>query len=433
VTPLSFAFVFFLLLTVLNYRMHRSVLYPPFIFCLMFFLDIGIDCLQLIKINPLHENTLAIVCGAAACFTIGGWLAGLTPRELLRFHLFPAWDASQSRFVPKLLTWILVCGLPIMFFEIWTLAHGQGGLGFLMRARQAQVQAAQNGEPIHSLVLDYFVVVATITSLLFATEPLRVPPRRGKPRHSRQFWIVTVIAFFGCILSTGRTGLLLLIGGLSAIRLLQQHKENFLGAVRLLRWPLILFLVLYVALIFTNKNTKGMVGGASGIAIFFVLSYIQGPLAAFDGVVQNPVDYTVVHSHTFEFPLKAAALLHITQYTPPPKLDRFVFVPFPTNVYTVFKFYYLELGIAGMLALFILIGFLHSLLYLKARYGGRLSTCLFAFSVYSVVMVIFDDAYYSIGLYFRALAFAVLILTLCTARISLPAESALPPNRQPSA
>ena len=30
---LDLALIFFLLLTVLNYRAHRSVLYPPFIFC----------------------------------------------------------------------------------------------------------------------------------------------------------------------------------------------------------------------------------------------------------------------------------------------------------------------------------------------------------------------------------------------------------------
>lgn len=430
-TPLSDTFAFFLLLTILNYRTHRSVLYPPFIFSFMFLLVLGLWCLHPIKIDPLHADTLEIVSGCAATFTLGGWVAGLTPRALLRIHLFPPWDPAQSRFVPKVLTWLLVAALPVMFFEIWTLAHGQGGLGFLMRARQAQVRAAQSGEPIHSLVLDYFVVIATMTSLLLATEPPQPPPGGGKPRRSREFRIATVIAFFGCILSTGRTGLLLLIGGLCAIRLLQQRRENFLAALRLLRWPILLFLTLYVVLIFTNKNTKGMAGGVSGIALFFVFSYILGPLAAFDAVVQNPFDFTVVHSHTFEFPLKAAALLHLTSYTPPPKLDAFVLVPFPTNVYTVFKFYYLEIGVAWMLALFLLIGFLHSLLYLKARYGGRLSTYFFAFSVYSALIVVFDDAYYSIGLFLRALVFGVLILALCNVRLSLSEPSALP-NRQPS-
>ena len=58
---LDLTLVFFLLLVVLNYRAHRSVLYPPFIFCAMWLLDLTIYRLGLIEINPVHGNTLAIV------------------------------------------------------------------------------------------------------------------------------------------------------------------------------------------------------------------------------------------------------------------------------------------------------------------------------------------------------------------------------------
>src|SRR6185437_16626294 len=97
-------------------------------------------------------------------------------------------------------------------------------------------------------------------------------------------------------------------------------------------------------------------------------------------------------SHVFEFPLKIGAALPLLSYPPPPKLDTFVEVPFAANVYTFFKYYFLELGVAGTLAIMLLIGALHSLLYLKARHGGRLSAFLYAYSIYAVIMVIFDDA-----------------------------------------
>ena len=114
-------------------------------------------------------------------------------------------------------------------------------------------------------------------------------------------------------------------------------------------------------------------------------------------------------SHTFQFPLHLATTLHIiSNYTKTPMLDRFVFVPFPINVYTVFKFYYLELGIIGMLVLLLFIGLLHSLLYLKARQGGRFSMYLFAFSMYSVLMVIYDDSYFDIATLLRAFAIGLL-------------------------
>jgi oligosaccharide repeat unit polymerase len=168
-----------------------------------------------------------------------------------------------------------------------------------------------------------------------------------------------------------------------------------------------LFAALFIGLIFINNNTEEMTGGVVGIATFSVLSYIVGPLAAFDKVVQHPADFIMTSSHTFESPLKLAAALHLTDYTPPPLFDSWVFVPFPTNVYTVFKFYFLELGTAGTVVLLLFFGLLHSLLYLKARQGGRFSTYLFAYSIFSVLVVIFDDHYFTLEVDVYAIAFGL--------------------------
>src|SRR6185312_1595500 len=179
-----------------------------------------------------------------------------------------------------------------------------------------------------------------------------------------------------------------LIAGLCAVRLLRRHQEQFWQALKSLRWPVLIFVALYVALIFTNKNTKGVNGGISGIVSYYVVSYIVGPLAAFDAVVQAPGSFMPASSHVFEFPMKIAAAFHLMSYTAPPKLDTFVEVPFAANVYTVFKFYFLELGVGGTIAIMFVFGLLHSLLYLKAQQKGRLSTFLYAYSIYAVIMVV---------------------------------------------
>ncbi|MBT9331243.1 O-antigen polymerase [Paracidobacterium acidisoli] len=415
---LDIALIFFLLLTVTNYRVQRSVLYPPFIFSGMWLLDLIVYRSGLLEIDPVHGKTLFILAFGALAFSIGGWLAILTPTRILRTHLFLPERKPQPSFIRNLLVLILICGLPVLFYQVFQLGRGGSGISFLMRARAAQVDAMQNGQQIHSFFLDYFLTIAIFISFAFATE-----------KRDRRFWIATGVAFFGCILSTGRTSLLVLIGGLSAIRLLQAHRESFSQSLKLLRWPVLLFITLYIALIFINKNTEGLVGGASGIAVYFVLSYIAGPLAAFDRVVQRPFDFVPVGSHVFEFPLKLAGALHLTNYIPPPRFDEFILVPFPTNVYTVYKFYFLELGIGGMLCIMLIVGFFHSLLYLKARQGGKFSTYMFAFSFYSVLMVIFDDAYSSAGGYLRAFIFGWLYFTA----VSVPLRLHLFPSRkQPS-
>jgi oligosaccharide repeat unit polymerase len=396
---LDLALIYFLLLVVLNYRAHRSVLYPPFIFCAMWLLDLLVIRSGLIEIDPVHGNTLAIVAAGATSFSAGGLLSGLVPRKLLCIHLFPLKPKRTRDFLRNILTIALLCGLPVLFYQILQISRlGGGGFTILAQARTEMVAAAQSGEPIRSLVLDYFTIFSILVCLLFAT---------GKK--DWRFWAVTVIAFIASVLTTGRGWLLLLIAALAAIRLLQAKQESLRRAIPLLRWPIALFVALYIALLFTNKDTEAMTGSTTSIATFSVLSYIAGPLAAFDRVVQSPADFMRTSSHTFQFPLHLAATLHlIKDYTKAPMLDSFVFVPFPTNVYTVFKFYFLELGIIGALVLLFFVGLLHSLLYLKAKQGGRFSTYMFAFSIYYVLAVIFDDAYFDIATILRAFAIGLL-------------------------
>ncbi len=396
---LDLALIFFLLLAILNYWAQRSVLYPPFIFCTMWLLDLAVLRSGLIEVDPVHGNTLAILAAGGTAFSMGGLLAGFAPRELLRIHLFPPKPERMPHFLRNLLTVGLLCGLFILFDETLQLSRSVGsGPNILANARVAMVNAAQNGELTQqSFVLNYFTPFAILVSLLFATE-----------KRDREYWIVTAVAFVGCVLSTGRGDLLVLISGLSGIRLIQTGQESLLKALRHLRWPIALFLTLYIGLIFSNKNTEGMNGGFTSIATYFVLSYIVGPLAAFDKVVQHPADFVTGGSHTFQFPLKLAAALHLTNYTAPPLLDAFTFVPFPTNVYTVFKFYFVEIGTVWTLVFLFVFGLFHTLLYVKAKRGGRLSAFLFAFSIYAVITVIFDDSYSTIGMYLRTILFGLL-------------------------
>lgn len=391
-------------LTILNYWLWRSVLYPPFIFCFMWLFDLATWRMHLIDVYPLHNNTLAIVAGSAALFTLGGALASLTPRELLRVRLLPEDPHQRADLVRNALTIVVLCGLPAFFYQVLQISHQGLGANILMRARAVEVEAAQNGQQMHSIIFDYFVMVSTLAALLFSTEE-----KRGW-----RFWIVALAAFAGCILSTGRTTLLLLIAGLCTVKLLREHRRSFFQAIKALRWPVAIFIALYIGLIFTNKNTSGIGGGATGIVSYYVTSYIVGPLAAFDAVVQAPASFALASTHVFEFPAKIATAFHLMSYNAPPKLDAFVQIPFATNVYTVFKFYFLELGVSGTLIIMLIFGFFHSLLYVKAEQGSRLATYLFAFSVYAVIMVIFDDAYYDVGIYLRAFIFGAVYFALCS-------------------
>jgi len=112
-------------------------------------------------------------------------------------------------------------------------------------------------------------------------------------------------------------------------------------------------------------------------------------------------------------------------YTKPQAIESVTFVPFATNVYTVYEHYFLELGIIGTLVLLLFIGLLHSLLYLKAKQGGRFSIYLFAYSMYPVLMVFFADCYNNIAGYLFAIAFGLLYFSVGSLPLRL-----LPANKQ---
>jgi len=260
---LDFAIIFFVLITVLNYRVQRSVLYPPFIFCAVWLLDLVVMRLDLIEINLVHGNTLTIVAAGATAFSVGGLFTSFTPRGLLSIHLLSNKPKRMPDFLRNTVTVVLLCCLPIMFYQTWKL--GGGELNILEQARMAMIDSIQSeSRSLPMLILGYFALFTISASLLFATEKLD-----GK------FWAVTGAAFVGCILTTGRTNLLTLIAGLSATRLLQKKQESLRDAMLLLRWPIILFIVLFAGLIFVDKNTEGMAGGISGTATYAVYSVLD--------------------------------------------------------------------------------------------------------------------------------------------------------------
>ena len=116
-SSLDLALIFFLLLVVLNYQAQRSVLYPPFIFCALWLLDLAVIRLGLIELHSVHGDTLAFVAMGAASFSVVGLLAGLAPRALLRTHipLFTPKPKRSPDFLHNTLMIVLLCGLPVMF------------------------------------------------------------------------------------------------------------------------------------------------------------------------------------------------------------------------------------------------------------------------------------------------------------------------------
>lgn len=383
-----------LALTVLNYRLSRSVLYPPFIFCFMWVVDTFLYSLHLVRLDRVHEETFLVICSGALLFTLGGVLAKLVPGALIRTrfvligqHLRPLADPLRTRWIKYFLMVLVVIGTLYVLHVVMGLAAYGTGSNFLARARNAGTSSSAPSDE-HSFILPYVILWAIYLSVLFQLE-----------ERDKTFWLMAVLAFIASILSGDRTHLLLMISAVTGMYLLKNDRLTFRSALRFIRWPALFFILLWVALIFVNKDTSGFGSSVAGVAELFLVSYIVGPTAALDYFLRHQAEYAGAPEHTFKFFLTIASSLHLIHYTPPPTFDTFVQVPFPTNVYTVYKFYIADFGLYGALGTMLVIGFLHTLLYRKARTGSKLAMYFFSLTLFPLILVIFDDQYSAFGSY----------------------------------
>ncbi len=409
------------LLAALNYRLRRSVLYPPFLFCVMWLLVTVMVRMNIVEMYPLHTITFNYVAAGAILFSVGGYLAFFVPRILVatRFSILargPSEPTNRER--PRrnvkwrnlIIVSVLLMTVGIEFHLMQQLA-AQSTIegGFLARAESADVENTENGAG--SLLEEIDIPLLTV---FFAVLYLQ----EHKDRMSA---IVLSLVLVNCILRGSRGALLILFSALLAARLLHRNQDRFVSALKATRVPILFFVALFGGLVIFKKNTSGVEGNLIGFAATALGQYIVGPLGALDHVLTHPSDYLGLANHTFKLPLKIAAQLGLISYTPPPG-NSWLFVPFGANVYTAYSPFIIDFGLYAALGVFSLIGFLHTLLFRRAKIGGRIAQFIFALSVYPIIMVVFDDVYTAFLIYIKAMIFAMLYLAIRRMRLLSSAD-----------
>jgi oligosaccharide repeat unit polymerase len=388
-----------LVLSFANYKIECSVLYPPFAFCFLWLFILATYQSGLVDLDPLRTETIFLLGAGAVVFTAGGACAKVIPKQLIALKLklwSPAPEKASSS--KKLLTVGVIAGMLVFLGN--TIQMGlRGGLGsILANARQAGIDARQGNVASFSL-LSYIPLLSMLCSTLFLIE-----------KRDKWFWWSALAACVTAIFTTGRTPILQLFCLLISVHLIKTQRTRLLAAVRFLRWPAFLFLLLFTALIFFDKRISDIGGGILAAISFFVLGYFVLPTAALNYVVHNASYYGTAPHHTFKIFLQAGALLGLWSYTPPPLIDNFVWVPLEANVYTGYKFYFTDFGLWGCLSAVGMIAFLQTILYRRARAGSEFSLYLFAITVFPLVMFVFDDLYSEFGQLLIAIVFGCLYM-----------------------
>jgi oligosaccharide repeat unit polymerase len=387
-------------LILINYWVSRSVLYPPFLFCSIWLLDLTIYRFSPGEFDALHSNTIALLAMGAVFFTLGGMLAMLFPKALITARFVLTRFPPRNDLVKPAVILFLACGIPLLLSNLLTLASQGTGNTIFQQARNAGVAGAGGGLAGGNPLGTYFILWSLYAAPLFLIE-----------RRDKSFWVMTGIALVASLLSTGRLPFLMLISSLTCVELMKTNRYTFWSALKFARIPMLLFLCLFLGLLFLIKDTSIFEGGIGAIALLFLVSYLIGPTGALDYLMQHPQDYAGQPHHTFKFFLGIFTQLHLISYQQPPK-DDFVPLIVPTNVFTFYRYYLTDFGLYGTFIVIAIIGLLQTLLYRKARTGSMLGMYFFAITLYAVLLSPFSDEFSSFGAYIDSLAFAAIYIVL---------------------
>ncbi len=379
-----------------NYWLSRSVLYPPLWFSGIWLLDLSLYRLDLTPIDTLHPETVGIIGSGALLFSLGGILALLVPKNILQVRLLLTRFPPRNKIIKPAVLVFLCCGLPLLLRNLFAQAANGVGNTVFQRARTGGLDDGG----VTGTLGTYFILWSLYAAPLFLIEA-----------RDKKFWLMTTIAFVASILSTGRLPILILISSLTCVQLMVTNEHRFWAAFKFARIPIAIFVSLYFGLIFLTKDTSIFETSIGGILVLFFVGYIVGPTAALDYFLRHPLEYPHNQSQVFKFFLSVFSHLHLVVFQPPPVED-FLAVPFPTNVYTLYRVYIGDFGVYGALLSMAVIGLVQTLVYRKARTGSKLAIYFFAITFFEVFVAIFSDEYASFGAYIDSLLFASIYVVL---------------------
>ncbi|MEO9021710.1 MAG: O-antigen polymerase [Ginsengibacter sp.] len=213
-------------------------------------------------------------------------------------------------------------------------------------------------------------------------------------------WLV-VISFIAAlvysIFATGRTYFFMILSIYLGINYLLNKKL----LLKKYLWPLLIFILLFMSIgIIYNKggNTEDTLIENLHSSSETTAVYLVSSLNAFDLELSKNVKAQYPGENTLLFFVKVLQRFEFLPNTKTGSLvSEFVFVPYPTNVYTFYSPYIRDFGKIYAWFMIFLFGALHTWLFYKALETKKLRyTLYYSFLLYPLFMSFFQDQYLSL-------------------------------------
>ena len=155
--------------------------------------------------------------------------------------------------------------------------------------------------------------------------------------------------------------------------------------------------------------------------IDFFAIYVLSPPVAFERVTRDLSSQ--FGSHTFEVVYMLLNKFGIGHFELNSKLQEFVWVPLPTNVYTIFQPFYQDFGYKGVAFFAFIYGSASGWIYRMFRNGSAMGHCLYTYFVYILLMQFYQENIMLSLVFFVQLVFFLFLMT--QNRITLSFQSHL--------
>jgi oligosaccharide repeat unit polymerase len=380
--PPAVTMLFFLLVLVLfNYKIsEKDILYPPFLFCSAWFAVTIVYVFSPIKIDNIEWKTMAIFTGGAAFFSFGSLITNLSAGGQRKTSL--SMNAGNRTGILILAAY---CVLILPFFILDTIRiAGSFNLSaqFFGSIRSVLIDPEVTN-PYSNKLISSAPFIAILTSWLLILERERKAIVFG----------AGCSATIMCLLLGARGRLLQLICGWIVL-LIFRHADRSLKNIGS-RFAVVGIAVIgFMTLLTFILKSETQAGEGMNIAANMTVSYIAGPLAGFNYQVEHPSLFRDQPQNTFVIIsdlLTKSGLANVKSLKI--KDEDVIYIPFPFNVFTIYKPYYHDYGALGCMVALTVLGACYGALFRSARKGNPLSMFMLAGLTQSLIMSVYHDEY----------------------------------------
>lgn len=206
---------------------------------------------------------------------------------------------------------------------------------------------------------------------------------------SRRFCIIFVMLLIYFLLFASKTYFL-------------QLGVGFLGLLYIRGFPVkrILFILISISLLIVLfEMTRNAQDASSDNVFSFLIIYFLSPMPAFDLLLSMNTDFTYYFEgeYVFSYFARLFSLVPNSDYLEYLGNSNYVYVPYPTNVFTVMEKYYLDYGMIGFLVFSSIHGIVWGILYKYSKFNDCYKV-IYISLLYILVFQFFADFSSNIGL-----------------------------------